>query len=357
MALANTFPDATLAERKETLRLMLRERRLDAILIYASNKESSFSQWTTGAKPRIFHYFLLTAADSRFLAIDYHVESLRLKTAEPITPIIEDLVERDLAVALKPFHSIGIAGSAPFGHLRGVYQEKKFVFLDERFHMLLLQKSDAEIAGIAQSAALTKRVLQQAKQWIQPGIREKQLAREIRMALLSSAEDMAFPMTVMSGPRLARATAGIPTGRQIDAKDIVCIDAGVIKNGFASDLTRMYFLEEPEAKARYRALRDAHDAVIAGLKTGLPIREIATLYKEELAQRQLPAETLEVGDLGHSIGFNVHEYPFIYRPEYDQYRLLDRMVFTLEPEIAFPAYRLRVEDMVVMRGGKAEKLT
>lgn len=314
-------------------------------------------QWATGTKPRIFHYFLFTKTESRFLAIDYHVESLKIKTTETIIPIIEDLVERDLASTVRPFHRVGIAGNAPFLHLRNVYREKEFVFLDDRFHMFLLQKSDEEIAGIARSAALVKRVLQQAKQWIQPGIREKQLAREIRMALLSSAEDMAFPMTVMSGQRLAKATAGIPTARCIDEKDIVCIDAGVIKNGFASDLTRMYFLNEPEAKARYRALRDAHDAVIATLTTGLPIREIVPLYKSELGKRQLPSQTLEVGDLGHSIGFNVHEYPFIYRPEYDHYCLLDRMVFTLEPEIVFPAYRLRVEDMVVMRGGKAEKLT
>ena len=76
-----------------------------------------------------------------------------------------------------------------------------------------------------------------------------------------------------------------------------------------------------------------------------------------MAKRGLPAETLAVGDLGHSIGFEVHEFPFLYRKEYDKYAIVDRMVFTLEPEIVFPRYRLRVEDMIAMVARKPVVLT
>lgn len=346
-----------LATRKEKLRGILQTHKLDVLLIFATNRNSSFSQWATGTKPRIFHYYYLTPKTSGFLAIDYHVESLRLQTEEPISPIIEDLVERDLAAFLKPFKRIGIAGLVPLTHLQNVYKAKDFVIVDEEFHHLLLSKSQEEIEGITKSAQIVHNVLRRAKQWVQAGITEEELARELQMALLAKAEDLSFALTVISGPRLKEATAGTPTSRVIGDKDMVCIDAGVIARGYSSDCTRMYFVNEPEAEERYKKLRQAHRRVITHLAVGMPIREIVGLYKEALTKDGLPAESLVEGDLGHSIGYNVHEYPFIYRPEYDKYALQEGMVFTLEPEIVFPDYRLRVEDMVVMKDGKPQRLT
>lgn len=348
---------STYVRRREEVRSLLRAHELDVLLIYASQKNCSFCQWATGTRPRIFHYYFVTDVSSGFLAIDYHAESLRLLTTEPVSPIIEDLIDRDLASFLQPYRRVGLAGAAPFTHLQSALSEKEIVVLDGAFHRMILRKSDTEIEGIRRSAAIVKNVLVQAEQWVQPGISEEELARELRMALLARAEDLSFPLTVLSGPRLVSATAGAPGSRRIAEQDLVCIDAGVVADGFASDMTRMYPIRHPEAEERYRLLRESHDAVISRLRVDLPIRTVVNLYQEELGKRGLPAETLQIGDLGHSIGFQVHEYPFLYRPEYDSYAFVDGMVFTLEPEIVFPDTRMRVEDMVLMNERGTEKLT
>jgi len=86
------------------------------------------------------------------------------------------------------------------------------------------------------------------------------------------------------------------------------------------------------------------------------LKEIAKLYKEELKREKLPEETLEIEDLGHSIGFYVHEHPMFYSSEQENIKLEENMIITLEPEIKFSEYRLRIEDMILVKE-KSEILT
>jgi Xaa-Pro aminopeptidase len=60
--------------------------------------------------------------------------------------------------------------------------------------------------------------------------------------------------------------------------------------------------------------------------------------------------------LGHGIGMDVHEPPFL--TEGDETVLRDGMLFTVEPSIIqFQGFSARVEDVVVVRAGGGEPLT
>ncbi len=60
--------------------------------------------------------------------------------------------------------------------------------------------------------------------------------------------------------------------------------------------------------------------------------------------------------VGHQIGVEVHEDPWL-RPDQKQ-ELVDGMVFCIEPKLWHRGeYYLRVEDMVLIKNGKAESLT
>ncbi|MFQ5879180.1 MAG: M24 family metallopeptidase, partial [Dehalococcoidia bacterium] len=60
--------------------------------------------------------------------------------------------------------------------------------------------------------------------------------------------------------------------------------------------------------------------------------------------------------LGHGVGLQVHEAPRLARTATDV--LQDEMVFTIEPGIYISGWGgVRIEDMVVMEGGKARVLS
>jgi|GEM_PF-3055077 len=344
-------------ERQTFVRSLLEKHRLDIVLVYGTRKESSFVQWLTAAKPRHFHYFYLTTDNQGFLEIDYCVPTLRQQTQESIQPVIEDLIERDLALFLKSYKRIGILGPVPITHLTQVLGKKEFVMLNEEVYPEMVGRTPEELTRIRASARVVTDAFEQVRGGIIAGTTEREIGQHLRVMLLEHADDLAFPITVMSGNRLHESTAGPPTGRAFVEGDMVCIDAGAILNGFASDCTRMYQVGDSPNWRSYQDLCDAHHAVIKRLELGMPIGKIPPLYAEELSARGLPADTLEVGDLGHAIAYTVHEYPFIYREEYESYTLVEGMVFTLEPEIVVSSMRLRVEDMIVMKNGRPRILT
>ena len=73
-------------------------------------------------------------------------------------------------------------------------------------------------------------------------------------------------------------------------------------------------------------------------------------YKDRLLER-LPERVV-----GHQIGIEVHEDPWL-KPGMSQ-ELVDGMVFCIEPKLWHKGeYYLRVEDMILIRNGKAESLT
>jgi len=62
-----------------------------------------------------------------------------------------------------------------------------------------------------------------------------------------------------------------------------------------------------------------------------------------------------VHSTGHGVGLDIHEMPYI--SSRNSTKIRDGMVFTIEPGIYIPdELGIRIEDMVVMEGGKARVL-
>jgi Xaa-Pro aminopeptidase len=56
-------------------------------------------------------------------------------------------------------------------------------------------------------------------------------------------------------------------------------------------------------------------------------------------------------NLGHSIGYSVHEYPYL--NDTDDSALVDNIILTIEPGLYFKGdFGIRIEDMVVSCGGR-----
>lgn len=137
----------------------------------------------------------------------------------------------------------------------------------------------------------------------------------------------------------------------------ILFDFGGIYAGWCYDFGRTVFFGEPPAEAQrvYDLVMASQAAGIAALKA-----DDATTSDADRAARDV-IEAAGYGEafrhrLGHGIGMDVHEPPFLTRG--DETPLQEGMLFTIEPSIMqFNDYSARVEDVVVARPGGGEKLT
>lgn len=136
----------------------------------------------------------------------------------------------------------------------------------------------------------------------------------------------------------------------------ISFDFGAVYDGYCYDFGRSVFFGDPGAEYRtvHRLVMAAQAAGIAALKQG------NTCAQADAAARAVITEG-GYGEafrhrLGHGIGMDVHEPPFLTATDHTVLR--EGMCFTAEPSIFIP-HRLgaRVEDVVVVRQNGGEPLT
>lgn len=348
---------AVFEQRKSLLRKELDAKHLDALILYCDRSASALSKWIAGVVcDSAFHYFVITPTQSFFLEISYRAQDLRRKTRELVLDVPdEDSMPEALAKALGPVKRLGLAGRVPWVHLTGIGSE--IVDLSNQVAALLAHKSQSEELEIAQGATILSTALSMMAEATRPGISEQSLARTLLSELFPKSDSFPFPVSVVSGPRLVESTVAAPSDRVLEMADAVLIDAGLIRNGFYADCTRMFFTSGCVAQERYDKLVKAHTKVVDSLLPGITSRDLLARYQDTISDAGLPAETLDIPCLGHGIGFALHEYPELIRQSEMGVQLLSGMIFTLEPELVFPEHRIRVEDMILMTGTGARNLT
>lgn len=217
-------------------------------------------------------------------------------------------------------------------------------------------KTSREIDLIRRSVALNSDAFARAIRKVRPGATESALAAEIeyRMRLLG-AEKPAFDTIVASGARSALPHAQ-PGAYPIRRNQLLLIDMGASREGYASDMTRMAFLGRPGPRVRsiYRAVLEAQLAAIDAVRPGVRAGDV-----DRAARRALRAAGMEkafVHSTGHGLGLEIHEAPRIGRRQ--ETPLLPGMVITIEPGAYFEGFGgCRIEDTIVVTSSGCEVLT
>jgi Xaa-Pro dipeptidase len=139
----------------------------------------------------------------------------------------------------------------------------------------------------------------------------------------------------------------------------IAFDFGGVLDGYCYDYGRSVHFGEPTAEyQRAHALVMASQAAgIAAMRPGASCESVDAVAREVIEQGGYGPNF--VHRLGHAIGMDVHEVPFLM--ESDTTPLQEGMCFTVEPSIGTEqhegAIHVRVEDIVVVRPQGGEKLT
>ena len=208
-------------------------------------------------------------------------------------------------------------------------------------------KDADEVRRMKAAQAITDAAFDHITGFMRPGMTEREVQLELESFMLrNGAEGLAFSSIVATGANGANPHA-IPGDTRLEAGQCVVMDFGARALSYCSDMTRMVFLGEPDARMRetYGVLRRANEEVQAFLRPG-----VTGKAAHELAERILAEGGYEgrMGHgLGHGVGMEVHEDPVL-APRNGE-PLVPGNVVTVEPGIYLPGdFGMRLEDFGIV---------
>ncbi|MEA3332711.1 MAG: Xaa-Pro peptidase family protein [Pseudomonadota bacterium] len=345
-------------QRLEKLRNLLDEVKCDAFLI---NHPANLNYYTGYSGDSA--YLLLTAdhgsffTDGRYTTqataeIPAALELIRIRSLDDLCRHINknskimklgiDEINLSAGTWLKLRRSLG--GKEPVATASTLSRPRKY-------------KEEGEITLLRKAVAIAEEALQISLKQLRPGISERDLAAEMEYQLRrAGGEKAAFPLIVASGSRSAL-PHGVASERIINPGDIVTIDFGACYQGYHSDQTCTFFLEEPDKEVQrvYATLLNAQNQGLKALEKNITAQELDNQVRTVLAEAELD-QWFSHGT-GHGVGLEIHEAPSISQHS-PAGKLESGMVFTIEPGCYFPnRWGIRIEDMIHLSNRGAEKLT
>jgi Xaa-Pro aminopeptidase len=158
-----------------------------------------------------------------------------------------------------------------------------------------------------------------------------------------------------------KSTNRAPSGRTIEAGDVLSLDSGADLQGYTADLTRMGIVGEPTARhdellAAVAAVQDAATAVAVAGRRGGDLFDVAAATIAELD------EPAPMSFLAHGTGLLTHEAPRLTATGSPPYPATHRdspleagMVLSIETHVADPEVGfVKLEDTVIVGAGPAE---
>lgn len=181
---------------------------------------------------------------------------------------------------------------------------------------------------------------------------EKEAALFLQIETIKNGCTLSFEPIVASGKM-----ASIPHYKPTDAKfrkGFCVIDYGACYKGYKADMTRTLYFGKPSKKEIeiYDKVLNCQETIIKDVKIGdrcdkiyLNSVELLGEYKDKF-----------IHGLGHGIGLKIHELPSL--SSFSKEKIREGQVFTVEPGVYFKnKLGIRIEDDVVIVGGKAKLLT
>ncbi len=218
---------------------------------------------------------------------------------------------------------------------------------------LRVLKSDAEISLIQHAMNLTLEVHRRAHAFIKPGTRASEVVRYIDEQHRALGADAGSSFCIVSFGAATSLPHGADGDQTYSPRDVILVDTGCRLDGYHSDLTRTYVLEEPapEFANAWAIEREAQQAVFEAARTpGVTCGSLDEAARRILEKHGLGPDYALPGlphRAGHGLGLEIHEEPYIVRG--NDKVLRPGMCFSNEPMIVYPdRFGIRLEDHIYM---------
>lgn len=312
----------------------------------------------------MMRYITGFVAENGFVIVDkngttLYTDKRYIEAAEKLvqgTDVTAVLYQQDDAInRLKTYGSVGISFDQTSHSEYETFTKAgvKLVNVDNAFAECMQTKNEWELSNIQKACEIAEDAFLALLPEIKEGMTETEVAALLEYNMRKrGAQGLAFETIVAFG-----AHAAVPhheTGKtKLQFGDEILIDFGCRVNGYCSDITRTFLFGDDgrhdDFKKAYVHVLTAHNLVQERLKSGMTAGEGDAIAREYLTANGYGG--LFTHSLGHGIGLNVHEKPYV-KPKNDAV-LHDGMVFSDEPGVyEAGVYGIRIEDTVVLQDGK-----
>ncbi|MFG2724870.1 M24 family metallopeptidase [Streptomyces canus] len=219
--------------------------------------------------------------------------------------------------------------------------------------LLRAVKDDLEVARLASAAAAADAVYEEIVSVRFTGRRETDVAADLAHLLRERGHSQVFT-AVASGRNSANPHHR--TGeRTLKKGDMVVLDFGGLKDGYASHLTRTVHVGEPAEEERtvHDLVRTAQQASFEAVAPGATCQEVdrrARRWIEDAGYGEYATERT-----GHGIGVTAHEPPYL--TEGEETFLVPGACLSMGPGVRLPGrFGVRIADVVTCTADGARRL-
>jgi Xaa-Pro dipeptidase len=350
--------------RIEQVRGRLRELELAAVIVEAGTDMLWLGGPRWGRSERALLLVIPVQGEARLIGPAFEAGTLAARTGglsfaidtwdeheDPHALALATLAKRGPIVVGSDTRSFVVEG------LRRVAPKRGWQQATEVIEPLRRRKSVAELAILCRANEVTKRAIAVAATRLREGMHEHEFADEMRAALEAAGlvDNWVLPLF---GPNAAF-PHGTPEGRTLRDGDLVLVDTGGFLHGYASDITRTWAFGDPAAiddrrRKAWDTVRAAQAAALAAIRPGVRCADVDAAAREVVAAAGFDGDYADFTHrLGHGIGMQVHEPPYLVRD--GEHRLEPGNTMSNEPGIYRPGeFGIRLEDIVAVTEDGAE---
>ncbi len=383
-------PMSEIANRIVALQTLLKNNEVDLAIIRQNADLFYFTGTVQDA------HLLVPASGQPLLLVRRDVQ--RAEAQSPIRPVVPMQSVKDLgpaaeqACAGQTIRRIGmeldvLPTNAFFFYDEKLFPRQQIVDISTSVRQVRMIKSAWELEMMRGAAVISRAVADAVPRLLRAGISELELSAELEAVARKAGHlglirlrgfnmDMYFGH-ILSGPEAAMPSyADAPTGgpglspafgqgpslRRIGRDELVSVDTMLNHNGYLNDQTRNFAIGKPPAKlmAAYQLACDIHLGLRERAKPGAVTGEIYDWVWQEVSRFGwqdffMGADNARVKFIGHGLGIEVDEFPFIAQGQ--RMVLQSNMTFAFEPKFILPGIGIAgLENTYVVTEGGLDSL-
>jgi Xaa-Pro aminopeptidase len=216
-------------------------------------------------------------------------------------------------------------------------------------------KSASEIENLKNACRIVSEVCDEIRTEIKAGITELDVHYRILEKFAKRQVSPSFTPIVAAGANSANPHHA-SSNYKISENDPILLDIGCFYNGYASDLTRTFYLGKinGDFKRVWSIVKEAQSAAIKQIKAGLPVSFGDKAARDIIASYGYKDKFIHT--TGHGVGIEIHEMPSLAVNAEGVF--LTGMAVTVEPGIYLEGkFGVRIEDTILIKETSCEVLT
>ena len=226
--------------------------------------------------------------------------------------------------------------------------------IEPTFQDLRRKKEPDELRMMSRSVDAHRAMYRKAREIVRPGINELQVYWQLHAA---AVEELRESPTYFGQDFQCGTPGGPPRDREAEDGELYILDLGIGYRGYFADTSRTFCVGKQPTDSQQRAweaIMPVFEFVESTVKPGASCRQVY----DQVLQMLSPSQPWSFfHHLGHGLGLNAHEAPFL-NPNWDDVFEAGN-VFTVEPGLYHQELRggIRLEQNYLVTDSGVERLT